>query len=482
MNLFDLFVTVGLKDEASDKIPAIGDKLKTGFAVAGKVAAVGIGAATTAVAGLTKAAVDGYADFEQLTGGVETLFKTSSGQVEQYAQNAFKTSGLSANEYMETVTGFSASLLQSLGGDTDKAAKIADQAVIDMADNANKMGSDITMIQNAYQGFAKQNFTMLDNLKLGYGGTKEEMERLLADAERISGMQFDISSFADITQAIHIVQEEMGIAGATAAEAESTISGSTAAMKSAWQNLVVGIADENANIDVLMDNFLASVGTVADNVLPVVERILGNIFDTLAKNGPNMLKGAVELFLKIAAGAVQAIPGIIQSIPAIIEAIVGGFVDAWPQIVEVGKDVVLGIWEGIKSLAGWLGEKVSGFVGSIVASVKDTLGIHSPSRVFAGIGENMALGLGEGWDNEYKSVKGGITSGLDFGTARVGFAESGMGIASSNMINSSAGANNGPIQLMAKFYWSDGREMSSLMLGDLIQVAESNGTPIANRG
>ena len=481
MNLFDLFVTVGLKDEVSDKVPAIGNKLKTGFAVAGKVAAVGIGAATTAVAGLTKAAVDGYADFEQLTGGVETLFKTSSGQVEQYAQNAFKTSGLSANEYMETVTGFSASLLQSLGGDTDKAAKIADQAVIDMADNANKMGSDIAMIQNAYQGFAKQNFTMLDNLKLGYGGTKEEMERLLADAERISGMQFDISSFADITQAIHIVQEEMGIAGATAAEAESTISGSTAAMKSAWQNLVVGIADENANIDVLMDNFLTSVGTVADNVLPVVERILGNIFDTLAKNGPNMLKGAVELFLKIAAGAVQAIPGIIQSIPAIIEAIVGGFVDAWPQIVEVGKDVVLGIWEGIKSLAGWLGEKVSGFVGSIVASVKDTLGIHSPSRVFAGIGENMALGLGEGWDNEYKSVKGGITSGLDFGTARVGFAESGMGIASSNMINSSAGSNNAPVQLMAKFYWSDGREMSSLMLGDLIRVAESNGTPIANR-
>ena len=149
MNLFDLFVTVGLKDEASDKIPAIGDKLKTGFSVAGKVAAVGIGAATTAVAGLTKAAVDGYADFEQLTGGVETLFKTSAGQVEQYAQNAFKTSGLSANEYMETVTGFSASLLQSLGGDTEKAAKVADQAVVDMADNANKMGSDISMIQIA---------------------------------------------------------------------------------------------------------------------------------------------------------------------------------------------------------------------------------------------------------------------------------------------------------------------------------------------
>lgn len=482
MNLFDLFVTVGLKDEASDKIPAIGDKLKTGFAVAGKVAAVGIGAATTAVAGLTKAAADGYADFEQLTGGVETLFKTSSGQVEQYAQNAFKTSGLSANEYMETVTGFSASLLQSLGGDTEKAAKIADQAVIDMSDNANKMGSDITMIQSAYQGFAKQNFTMLDNLKLGYGGTKEEMERLLADAERISGIQFDISSFADITQAIHIMQEEMGIAGATAAEASSTIQGSVGAMKSAWQNLTVGFADENANIDVLMDNFLTSVGTVADNVLPVVERILSNIFDTLAKNGPNMLKGAVDLFLKIAAGAVQAIPGIIQSIPTIIEAIADGFVEAWPDIVEIGKDIVRGLWEGIQSLAGWIGEKVSGFFDGLFDEAKKNEEIHSPSKKWAEIGKYDARGFGAGWDSEFKSVRSGITNSLDFGTAHVGFAESGVGIASSNMINSSAGANNGPIQLMAKFYWSDGREMSSLMLGDLIQVAESNGTPIANRG
>lgn len=447
MNLFDLFVTVGLKDEVSDKVPAIGDKLKTGFSVAGKVAAVGIGAATTAVAGLTKAAVDGYADFEQLTGGVETLFKTSSGQVEQYAQNAFKTSGLSANEYMETVTGFSASLLQSLGGDTEKAAEIADQAVIDMADNANKMGSDITMIQSAYQGFAKQNFTMLDNLKLGYGGTKEEMERLLADAERISGMQFDISSFADITQAIHIVQEEMGIAGATAAEAESTISGSTAAMKSAWQNLVVGIADENANIDVLMDNFLTSVGTVADNVLPVVERILSNIFDTLATNGPAMLEGAVELFLKIAAGAVQAIPGIIQSIPTIIEAIADGFVEAWPDIVEIGKDIVRGLWEGIQSLAGWIGEKVSGFFDGLFGEAKKNEEIHSPSEKWAEIGKYDARGFGAGWDSEFKSVRSGITNSLDFGTAHVGFAESGMGrAASAAMADSvSGGRNNKPI-------------------------------------
>lgn len=419
MNLFDLFVTIGLKDEASDKIPGIGDKLKSGLATAGKVAAVGIGAATTAVGALTKVAVEGYSEYEQLTGGVETLFKGSADAVMSYAENAYKTSGLSANEYMSTVTSFSASLLQSLGGNTEEAARLADQAIVDMADNANKMGTDMAMIQNAYSGFAKQNFTMLDNLKLGYGGTQQEMQRLLEDAQAISGIEYDISSYADVVEAIHVIQNEMGITGTTAKEASETIGGSVASMKSAWQNLVVGFADENANIDELMDNFLNSVGTVADNILPVVERILGNVFDTLADNGPEMLKRGIELFMKIATGAIRAIPGIINSIPEIIDAIVDGFVEAWPEIVEVGKDIVRGLWEGIKALAGWLGDKVSGFFNGIVGGVKDTLGIHSPSRVFAGIGENMALGVGAGWESEFSGVKSDIASGLDFGVSRV---------------------------------------------------------------
>jgi phage-related protein len=425
MNLFDLFVTIGLKDEASGKIPGIGNALKTGLATAGKVAAVGIGAATTAVAALTKTAVEGYSEYEQLTGGVETLFKSSADDVMAYAENAYKTSGLSANEYMSTVTSFSASLLQSLGGNTEEAARMADQAITDMADNANKMGTDMAMIQNAYSGFAKQNFTMLDNLKLGYGGTQQEMKRLLEDAQAISGIEYDISSYADIVDAIHVIQNEMGITGTTAREASETIGGSVAAMKSAWQNLTVGIADENANIDELMDNFLNSVSTVASNILPVVERILENIFNTLAENGPEILKGAIELFLKIAVGAVQAIPGIVQSIPEIIEAIVGAFVDSWPEIKEVGKEIVRGVWKGIASLAGWLKQKVSDFVGGIVSNVKGVLGIHSPSRVFASIGENMALGLGNGWDDEYTSIKRGITQGLDFGAAKIGVNASG---------------------------------------------------------
>ena len=425
MNLFDLFVTIGLKDEASDKIPGIGNTLKTGLATAGKVAAVGIGAATTAVAALTKTAVEGYSEYEQLTGGVETLFKSSADDVMAYAENAYKTSGLSANEYMSTVTSFSASLLQSLGGNTEEAARMADQAITDMADNANKMGTDMAMIQNAYSGFAKQNFTMLDNLKLGYGGTQQEMQRLLEDAQAISGIEYDISSYADIVEAIHVIQNEMGITGTTAKEAGETIGGSVASMKAAWQNLTVGIADENANIDELMDNFLNSVSTVASNILPVVERILENIFDTLAENGPEILQGAIELFLKIAVGAAKAIPGIVQSIPEIIEAIVGAFVDSWPEIKEVGKEIVRGVWNGIASLAGWLKQKVSDFVGGIVSNVKGVLGIHSPSRVFASIGENMALGLGEGWDDEYTSIKRGITKGLDFGTSNIGVNASG---------------------------------------------------------
>jgi phage-related protein len=239
----------------------------------------------------------------------------------KYADNAYQTAGLSANAYMETVTSFSASLLQSLGGDTEAAAKLADQAIIDMSDNANKMGTDMAMIQNAYNGFAKQNFTMLDNLKLGYGGTQEEMKRLLADAQAISGIEYDISSYADIVQAIHVIQTEMGITGTTAKEASATIGGSVNAMKAAWQNLTVGFADENADIDQLMDNFLASVGTVADNVLPVVERVLGNIFQTVKDNGPEMLDKALELFGQIAMGALRSIPGIIATIPDIVSSL-----------------------------------------------------------------------------------------------------------------------------------------------------------------
>ena len=200
--------------------------LKTGLAKLGKAAIAGVATATAAVGALTKAAVDSYGEYEQLVGGIETLYKDSANKMIGYADIAYKTAQISANDYMSLATSFSASLLQSLGNDTDKAAQKADSAIIDMADNANKMGTAMADIQHAYQGFAKQNYTMLDNLKLGYGGTKEEMQRLLEDAEKISGIKYDISSFADIVDAIHIVQTELGITGTSAEEASSTIQGS----------------------------------------------------------------------------------------------------------------------------------------------------------------------------------------------------------------------------------------------------------------
>lgn len=416
------------------------DSLKSGLKTVATVGATALGAAAAGVASLTKQSIENYAEYEQFVGGVETLFKDSSDTVMGYAENAYKTAGLSANEYMSTVTSFSASLLQSLNGDTAAAAQIADTAITDMADNANKMGTSMESIQNAYQGFAKQNYTMLDNLKLGYGGTKEEMERLIADANRVkeaNGEMADLSieSFADVTEAIHIVQTEMGITGTTAKEAGSTISGSVASMKSAWTNLVTGLGDANADIDVLLDNFLDSVETVGKNLLPAVKRILTGLFTTLEERGPDMIAEGVLLLGKLAAGLITGIPDLIKKIPEIIRSIINAFKERGDEFKGIGKNIVMGLWEGIQAMAAWIKEKFTGFFGGIVGGVKDFLGIHSPSRVFAGIGGYMAEGLGEGWDNEYGHIKKGIEDSLDFGTASVDFNSSAMSLGNTNMTN-----------------------------------------------
>lgn len=295
-----------------------------------KAAAAGVTAAAGAVGAVGTAAVKAYSDFEQLVGGVDTLFKESSSTVQRYADEAYKTAGMSANEYMETVTGFSASLLQSLGGDTKKAAEYANSAVTDMSDNANKMGTSIQSIQNAYQGFAKQNYTMLDNLKLGYGGTKEEMQRLLEDAQKISGIKYDISSFADITQAIHVIQNEMNITGTTAAEAATTIQGSLGMVKGAWENLLTGLADPDANVDVLFKNLMTSIETLGANLLPVIERVLGSLAGIIEEKAP-LLK--------------EKLPAIAEKIlPALLSAAVdltAAFAQALPGTLKVIGDTVL---------------------------------------------------------------------------------------------------------------------------------------------
>ncbi|MEO2507252.1 hypothetical protein ABHA01_05595 [Clostridium paraputrificum] len=314
----------------------IGSMAKTSAtAVAGMVAA-----ATTAVATLAGLSVKQYAEYEQLTGGVETLFKNSSDKVMEYANNAYKAAGMSANEYMNTITGFAASLLQGLGGDTEKAAKIGNMTVEDMADNANKMGTSIELIQNAYQGFAKQNYTMLDNLKLGFGGTKEEMQRLLQEASKISGIKYDISNFSDIIEAIHVIQNEMGITGTTAKEAASTIEGSLSMTKSAWTNLLTGMADDSADFDKLVDNLVNSVGTLGENLLPRIEIAINGIGKLIDKLLPSIINKIPELISSI-------LPGMVQAGINVTSSLVNGIVESLPMLLEIGLQALTTLGKGI---------------------------------------------------------------------------------------------------------------------------------------
>ena len=327
-------------------VSALGGKLSGVMGTALKGTGVAIGAAVAGVSALTKSSLDAYADFEQLTGGVETLFKTSADKVMEYADEAYKSAGLSANEYMETVTSFSASLLQGLGGDTDLAADVANQAIIDMSDNANKMGSDMASIQNAYQGFAKQNFTMLDNLKLGYGGTKEEMQRLLDDAEKLQkekfgvDVEYDMNNFADVIQAIHTVQEEMDIAGTTSKEAATTIQGSLGMMKGAWQNLVTGLGDENADLDALINNFIQSVITVGENIMPEVEKILTGIGEMVTTMLPEVINMIPDLINSV-------LPGIIESASNLVTTLCTAIIDNAPTLIDSALQLVLTLTDAL---------------------------------------------------------------------------------------------------------------------------------------
>lgn len=681
MNLLDLYVKITMDtsgyskglDEASGKASSFASKLKSGLATAAKVGAAALTAAATGVAALTKASIDQYAQYEQLVGGVDTLFKTASDKVQQYAANAYKTAGMSANEYMNTVTSFSASLIKSLGGDTEKAAQKADQAITDMADNANKMGTSMEMIQNAYQGFAKQNYTMLDNLKLGYGGTKEEMQRLLKDAEKLSGIKYDISSYADIVDAIHVVQTEMGITGTTAKEAASTISGSLSMAKAAWKNLLTGVGDDTADLGTLIDNLVDSVSTAAGNIVPRIGKILSgmgevvaqlapiiaqelpelistmlpalvsagaqllvglvtglvtaipdlvaaapqiitslvsaisanlpailaagqqlltmfgsgiqsgvpqmvaqlsviidgflgfiteqlpavldkgvemltelangiisgipqlaerlpliiesfvtfitdnlpvildagvkllfnlangiiagipdmvsqlpkiikSITTTLSDNFPKIIRAGFDLLIKLADGILNAIPDLISVLPQVVAAILSGFSSAVSGVFEIGKNIVMGLWDGIKSMGSWIAEQIGDFLGGIVDGAKDLLGIHSPSRVFAGIGKNMALGLGDGWEDSFGRVRDGITRGLDFGAASVDFASSGLGVSSAGIINSMAAGSDAGFAngLTVNLTLPDGTKFATWQLPYLIKAGSAAGTPIAD--
>ena len=348
----DLDDAADAAEDSEGKFSKLGSVLKGVGVAMGAV----VTAAAAAAVSLGKAVVEAYGEYEQLVGGIDTLFKDSSATMQEYANNAYKTAGMSANDYMSTVTSFSASLISSLGGDTEAAVKYADMAITDMADNANKMGTDIGLIQNAYQGFAKQNYTMLDNLKLGYGGTKTEMERLLADAQAISGIEYDISSYADVVSAIHVIQESMGVAGATAAEAEHTIEGSMNAMKAAVSNLVVGFGNADADIEQLCNNVVDAFQDVLTNITPVIENIisalptaLNALLETVVELLPTLLETVVDLFSQVLNTLLTLLP---QLIPVVIEAvltIVNTVIENLPLLVEAAIQIVMSLVQGIAS-------------------------------------------------------------------------------------------------------------------------------------
>lgn len=419
-------------EESHSKISGAFEKIGNAAVQLGKVVAIGIGACVTAISALTAQSMQGYADYEQLVGGVETLFGTGGKCMVDYAESvgksvaeikdeynsleaaqervlkdaneAYRTAGMSANEYMETVTGFSAALIQSLDGDTEAAAEKANQAIVDMADNANKMGSSMESIQNAYQGFAKQNYTMLDNLKLGYGGTKEEMERLLKDAQSISGIKYDISSYADVVDAIHVIQDEMGITGTTALEASQTISGSVSSMKSAWSNLVAGFGNENADLTALIDEFIDSILVAADNVVPrigviltkiaeavpqIIPKITEKLPEVLQSLLPPLLEGAMALFNSLVTALPDVLQVLIEQLPYIITQIGTALKAAFPLLLNTIKELgvqllnyiskdVLGSSMNLGDVFGTLWDSIGGAFEQILPMLMEVIGSVLP--------------------------------------------------------------------------------------------------------
>ena len=427
MNVFELFASLSLDasgyenglDNAESKGKSFASSI--GSVVGGAVTAVGtatvaaVGAAATGITTLTTQAVQAYGSYEQLVGGVNKIFGDSADQVIANAAQAYTTAGMSANEYMETVTSFSASLIQSLEGDTVKAAEYADMAISDMSDNANTFGTDISSIQNAYQGFAKGNYTMLDNLKLGYGGTKSEMERLIEDAAALSDefeVQYDeagnlVYGYGDIVEAIHIVQEEMNITGTTAAEASETIQGTAGSLQAAWDNLIIGLGDANADLAPLIDNVVQSALQMVDNIKPIalqavqgiselikgfapvleeelpplIEEILPALTDaivSLINTVAAVLPSLIEVLLppiltalvNVAVSLLNALPTILNLIssqlPLLLQVLIPAILQVLPSIIEAGLQIIMALASGLASNIGLIMDAVMGVIHVLV--------------------------------------------------------------------------------------------------------------------
>lgn len=470
-----IFKFKGDDKDLEKKTNSVAGKMKASTVALGNLMSSAVEKVGSSLLGLGKDALQGVADLEQNIGGVETLFKDSADTVIENSKKAYTTAGIDANKYMEQITSFSASLLQSLGGDTAEAAKVGDMAIQDMADNSNKFGTAIENIQNAYQGFAKQNYTMLDNLKLGYGGTKTEMERLLSDAEKISGVHYDISNLNDVFNAIHVIQEELDVTGTTAKEASTTISGSINSAKSAFSNFLSGTGGieevistfttagtniSNAIVK-MAPQIITGLTTLLNNLVPLIGPLLQAILPALIQGTSTLIMGLVQaspgiiqilmgmlptiiqelanqlptLIPVIIDAILSTIPILIDNLPLFIEAgfkllggLIAGILNALPILLarageivvdlveyfkgmpkmlwECGKNLIQGLWNGIKSAKDWVLDKIAGIGNSIMKKIKGIFGVHSPSTEFAWVGKMNMLGLEKGMED----MKGQVNS------------------------------------------------------------------------
>lgn len=455
-SIFELFGSIVLDTSGAEKALAkvskagqkVGSVLGKGFKLAGqaalqmgKVIGAGVTAGTAAMGKLVSSAMSAYANYEQLEGGVQKLFgDDAQNLVMEYARNAYRTAGLSSNEYMDTVTSFSASLISSLGKDTVAAAAYADLAITDMADNANTFGTSMEDIQNAYKGFSKQNYTMLDNLKLGYGGTQKEMERLLADASKLSGVKYKIENFSDIIEAIHVIQDNQGIAGTTAAEAEKTISGSVNAAKAAWKNLLSGLADGEQDIDQLVSNLSETVLTAAQkNIVPRLQtmapRLVQAVQTLVSTLGPQLpgiintiLPGMVEAATTLITGLADVLPDLLGSIidvlPNVVKQIGGALKKLFPSLLKTFKSLIgkidfkgLGtaIGSGLRSIVTNLPDIMKG-IGSAISWAWEHVGYPLIAGIFKGVfgvdlpdsWDQLVEDIGDWWDGVVEDVGGAL--------------------------------------------------------------------------
>lgn len=362
MNLLDLAVKITCDDQASGEVDKISDGIKNKLGAAAKAGVAAAAAVGTATIAIGKTALDAYSNYEQLVGGIDTLFKSSSAKMQQYAANAYQTAGVSANRYMEISTSFAAALINSLGGNTEAAADMANTAITDMSDNANKMGTSLETVQEAYMSLSRGNYEMLDSLKLGYGGTKSELERLLSDAEKFSAAQgkvrdFSVDSYSDIVEAIHIVQDEMGITGTTAEEAATTIEGSVNMAKAAWDNWLAGLGNEDADMGALTDQLVQSVVTAGENIIPRFGQIMSNLVTTVTTYAPQVgaaIMGGIsqmdftsigqtasDLILMLVDGIVQNLPMLASAALKIVMALGQGLIENGPQILALLGQLLL---------------------------------------------------------------------------------------------------------------------------------------------